>query len=308
MRSSDRQKKLSRIPPWPSREGFVFLIATLFCSALGQAADLRLTVEQTDPLILSWKTVPVTRPGSISIIPDTQLEISADLIHWQPLGQTKAGGLRPKPVTVNRTIEPSAGPRYFRVRSQVILPKANLAGRNLVAADLRGANLRGANLANADLALAKFDGADLTGATLTGANLAEAVLGSVNFTDADLTGATIAPWHHFPETIFHNTTLPDGTVKTDSPARRLLIQLYVDGAPEVALAGRDFSGWDLRGVELQNRNLAKCNFTGADLRNIKLAGANLTQANLRNAIGFIPGDHEGIILQKATLPNGTIGD
>jgi uncharacterized protein YjbI with pentapeptide repeats len=84
--------------------------------------------------------------------------------------------------------------------------------------------------------------------------------------------------------------------------------LYVDGAPEVALAGRDFSGWDLRGVELQNRNLAKCNFTGADLRNIKLAGANLTQANLRNAIGFIPADHEGIILQKATLPNGTIGD
>ena len=130
----------------------------------------------------------------------------------------------------------------------------------------------------------------------------------LNFTDADLTGATIAPWHHFPETIFHNTTLPDGTVKTDSPNRRLLIQLYVDGAPEVALAGRDFSGWDLRGVELQNRNLAKCNFTGADLRNIKLAGANLTQANLRNAIGFIPADHEGIILQKATLPNGTIGD
>jgi uncharacterized protein YjbI with pentapeptide repeats len=183
-----------------------------------------------------------------------------------------------------------------------------LANHNLVAADLRGANLRGANLANADLALAKLDGADLTGVNLTGANLSEAVLGNVNFTDADLTGATIAPWHHFPETVYHNTTLPDGTVKTDSPERRLLIRLYVDSAPEVDLAERDFSGWDLRGVELQNRNLAKCNFTGADLRNIKLAGANLTQANLRGATGFDPAEHEGVILHRTTLPDGTISD
>ena len=307
MRSSDWQKKLSRIPPWPSREGFVFLAATLLGAALGQAADLRLTIEQTDPLKLSWKTAP-TAHGSVYITRVTQLEASTDLVHWQPLGQVQPGGLRPKPVKVIRTIEPTAGFRYYRVRSHVFLPNAILANHNLVAADLRGANLRGANLANADLALAKLHGADFTGANLTGANLSEAVLGNVDFTDADLTGATIAPWHHFPETVYRNTTLPDGTVKTDSPERRLLIQLYVDGAPEVKLAGRDFSGWDLRGVELQNRNLAKCNFTGADLRNTKLAGANLTQANLRDATGFDPADHEGILLHQTTLPDGTISD
>ena len=45
MRSSDRQKKLSRIPPWLSREGFVFPVAPLLTTAcllgaaLGQAAD-----------------------------------------------------------------------------------------------------------------------------------------------------------------------------------------------------------------------------------------------------------------------------
>jgi uncharacterized protein YjbI with pentapeptide repeats len=257
---------------------------------------------------LSWETASVTQPGSISIIPETQLEASTDLIHWQPLGQAQPGGLGALPLTVSRTIGTATGPRYFRIRSQVILPKADLANHNLVAADLRGANLRGASLANADLALAKLDGANLTGANLTGANLSEAVLGNVDFTDADLTGATIAPWHHFPETVYHNTTLPDGTVKTDSPERRLLIQLYVDSAPKVDLVGRDFSGWDLRGGELQNRNLAKCNFTGADLRNIKLAGANLTQANLRDATGFEPTEHEGIILHQATLPDGTISD
>ena len=320
MRSSDRQKKHLRIPPWPSREGFVFPVAPLLLAtawllgaALGQAADIRLTVEGTVPLELSWEAGSITQPGSISIIPDTQLETSTDLIHWQALGQAQTGGLHLNPVNARRSINASAGPRYFRVRSQVILPKTSLARSNLVGADLRGADLRGANLANADLALAKLDGANLTDANLTGANLAEAVLGNVNLTGAKLNGAMIAPWHHFPGTIYHGTTLPDGTVKTDSPDRRLLIQLYIDGAPKVALAGRDFSGWDLRGVEWQNRNLAGCNFTGADLRNVKLdhatlAGANLTLANLQGATGFEPADHEGLILHKTTLPDGTTSD
>ncbi|MDB4341754.1 hypothetical protein OAA59_00915, partial [bacterium] len=114
MRSSDRQKKLSRIPPWPSREGFVFLMVTLFSAALVQAADLRLTVERTHPLEFSWETASVTQPGSISIIPETQLEASTDLIHWQPLGQAQPGGLGALPLTVSRTIGTATGPRYFR--------------------------------------------------------------------------------------------------------------------------------------------------------------------------------------------------
>jgi len=313
MRSSDLQTTHLRIPPGPSREGFVFATALLLGSALGQAADIRLTIGGTAPLTLSWTTGSVTRPGSVSIIPDTQLETSTDLIHWQELGQAQVGGLSLDPLSAKHTISASNGPRYFRVRSQVNLPKAGLARRNLVAADLRGADLRGADLASADLALARLDGANLTDANLTGANLAEAVLGNVDFTDADLTGATIAPWHHYPEVVYHNTTLTDGSVKTDSPERQLLIQLYVDAAPNVSLAGRNFSGWDLRGVEWQNRNLAKCNFTVADLRNTKLdgailAGANLTRANLRGATGFSPADHEGVILLKTTLPDGTTSD
>ena len=288
-------------------------MAMLLGIAHGQTADIRLTVEGAVPLELSWKAGSITQPNSVRIIPETQLETSTDLIHWQILGQARTGGLDLDPVDAKRTVNVSTGPQYFRVRSQVILPKASLAKSNLVAADLRGADLRGANLANADLALAKLDGANLTGANLTGANLAEAVLGNVNLTDANLTGATIAPWHHFPETIYNSTTLPDGTVKTDSPERRLLIQLYIDGAPEVTLTGRNFSGWDLRGVEWQNRNLARCNFTGADLRNVKLdhatlAGANLTLANLQGATGFELADHEGLILHKTTLPDGTTSD
>lgn len=291
----------------------MFLATTLLSAALGQAADIRLTVVQAEPLKLSWHTAPVTRPDSVQIIPDTQLEISTDLTHWQPLGQAQTGGLRTMPETVNHTIQSAAKARYFRVRSQVTLPKASLANHSLIAADLRGADLREANLAHADLALANLDGANLAGANLTGANLAEAILGKADFTDADLTGATIAPWHHYPEVVYHNTTLPDGTVKTDSPERRLLVQLYVDSAPEVILAGRDFSGWDLRGVELQKRDLTNCSFTGTDLRNTKLDGAsldgaNLTRANLLGATGFTPAEHDNVVLHQTTLPDGTISD
>ncbi len=88
---------------------------------------------------------------------------------------------------------------------------------------------------------------------------------------------------------------------------------WKDSAPEVNLAGRDFSGWVLRGVELQKRDLTICNFTGADLRNTKLdasnlAEANLTRANLRGATGFSKDEHEGVLLDQTTLPDGTISD
>ena len=104
-------------------------MVTLFSAALGQAADLRLTVERTDPLELSWETAP-TAHGSVYITRVTQLEASTDLIHWHPLGQAQPGGLRPKPVKVIRTIEPTAGFRYYRVRSHVFLPNSILANHN----------------------------------------------------------------------------------------------------------------------------------------------------------------------------------
>ena len=191
MKWSDRRIHFSSIPPWPSRGGFLFAVtaALLLGQALGQAQDLRLTVKPGSPLKFTWRPSSVTLAESPQIIPDTQLETSADLKNWQPLGQAHSGGLDTDPATITQAIPPTDGIRYFRVRAQVNLPKANLAKRNLVGADLRGANLAGANLTNADLAMANLNGANLLGADLTGANLAETTLGNVDFTDADLTGA-----------------------------------------------------------------------------------------------------------------------
>jgi uncharacterized protein YjbI with pentapeptide repeats len=307
--------QLSNIPPWTSREGFHFAAATVLMlgQAIGQANDLRLAVTPGSPLELTWRTVSATLANSPPILPDTQLEVSSDLKKWQPLGQVQQGGLNTEPATVTRSVPPSNGIRYFRVRAKVSLPKADLAKANLVGSDLRGANLAQTNLTQADLANANLDGADLTGAILTGANLAEATLGNVNLTNANLTGATIGPWFNFPESVYHNTTMPDGSVRTHDESLTLLIQLYVDGAPKEKLSGRDFSGWDLRGVELQGRNLTGSNFTGSDLRNVKLdqaqlSNADLTKANLQGVTGFNPTDHSGIIINQTILPDGTLND
>ncbi len=315
MKWFNRRIHFSSIPPWPSREGFLiaFTAALLLGQALGQAQDLRLTVKPGSPLEFTWRPSSVTLAESPQIIPDTQLETSTDLKNWQPLGQAYAGGIDSDPKTITKAIPPTDGIRYFRVRAQVNLPKATLAKHNLVGADLRGANLAGANLTNADLAMANLNGANLLGADLTGANLAETTLGNVDFTDADLTGASIGPWFNFPETVYHNTTMLDASIRTHNTGLTLLIQLYVDGASGIDLSGKDFSGWDLRGVELEGRNLAGSNFTGSDLRNVKLnrarlANANLSKANLRGATGFDPDDHDGIILDKTTLPDGTLSD
>ena len=146
-------------------------MAMLLGIAHGQTADIRLSVEGTVPLELSWRAGSITKPNSIRIIPETQLETSTDLIHWQILGQAQTGGLDLNPVDAKRTVNASAGPRYFRVRSQVILPKASLAKSNLVATDLRGADLRGANLNKANLRGANLSDADLIGAILSEATL-----------------------------------------------------------------------------------------------------------------------------------------
>ncbi len=278
-----------------------------------QGNELQLTINVGEKLNLMWQASSVTLNQSPNIIPNTQLEISENLKIWKPISKLHSGGLRAKSKTIAITISKPNGIRYFRVNSQINLKNVNLQKNNLVGANLTGANLTGANLTQVDLAMANLDGANLTGANLTGANLAEATLGNVDLTSANLTGAIITPWFTFPETNYRNTIMPDGSIKTHDTGKRLLIQLYVDGAPKTNLSGKDFSEWDLRGIELQKRDLTRCNFTKADLRNVKLdqanlANANLTLANLRGASGFDPNEHKGIIIRKTVLPDGSLSN
>ncbi|MGE3308436.1 MAG: MBG domain-containing protein [Limisphaerales bacterium] len=110
-----------------------------------------------------------------------------------------------------------------------ILNNANLAGANLVGANLVGADLIDAVLIYADLTYANLSAADLNlanlrGATLNGAalvhadlstnNLSFAVLTGANLSDATLLGADLTS-AILTNAIFHNTRMPDGTLRTD---------------------------------------------------------------------------------------------
>ena len=293
--------------------GFIVTLAWIIGVMPTQANELQLSINVDEKLNLMWNASSVTLNQSPNIIPNTQLEVSENLKNWKPISKLYAGGLRAESKTITITISKTNAIRYFRVKSQINLKNVNLQKKNLVGADLRGANLINANLTQTDLAMTNLDGANLTGANLTGANLSEATLGNVDLTSANLTGAIITPWFTFPETIYVNTIMPDGSIKTHDTEKKLLIQLYVDGAPQINLSGKDFSEWDLRGVELQGRDLTGCNFTQANLQNVKLdeanlANANLSLANLRGSTGFNPNEHKGIIIKKTVLPDGSLSN
>lgn len=198
-------------------------------------------------------------------------------------------------IDVNLSGANLSGARLRRNR----LINANLRGANLnnvalnvsflIRADLSGTRLRGAGLGGAD-----FTEANLTGADLTGADLGGAILAGANLTGANLTDINITE-----RTIFCQTTMPDGRVKTDPskvPSAAELLERY--GAGE-----RDFSGLVLYRVDLN----------GADLRNVKmqdtrfsyvsLRGANLENSRLGMAIGC---DFRGANLEGADVSHAEL--
>ena len=94
----------------------------------------------------------------------------------------------------------------------------NLSNANLSSANLFDAIMEFANLTNACLEGAKLDCALLEGANLKGANLRGAILGATNLAGADLTDADLtgASWgFNAKDTIFNNTILPDGTIRSE---------------------------------------------------------------------------------------------
>lgn len=114
---------------------------------------------------------------------------------------------------------------------------ANLSGANLEWADLDGGemigtNFSGANLKNAYLNVAELQGANFSGAALSGvsmytsllqdalligANLTNADLEAAVFDGADLTNANLTDAKKFGygNAIYRNTTMPDGSIRSD---------------------------------------------------------------------------------------------
>lgn len=170
-------------------------------AAINRAVEVDVTRHPT-AIEVRW-TPRSALPGSYRLYPEYQLEVSTNLVDWQPMGAPvpqKLGGLA-TPITQAIT-NTTAERLYVRVVDRLVLGKNGffqfLGSEPEV--DLRGADLRGANLDDVLLAGGfLLDGADLSNATLQraavgyaslrGANLTGAVVIAANFYGTDLTGA-----------------------------------------------------------------------------------------------------------------------
>src|SRR2546423_836830 len=74
------------------------------------------------------------------------------------------------------------------------------------------------------------------------------------------------------------------------------------------LAGRDFSGLNLRGIKMDRALLSGADFTGAHLQSAKLVGADLSDANLEGVEGLTKGQLDRVHCNSGTnLPAGLRG-
>ena len=81
---------------------------------------------------------------------------------------------------------------------------------------LNGANLQRVDLSGATLTFGSLDDADLTDARLIGADLEGTDMRNVNFTRSNLTGAKTSDNPYFIGSIFNNTIMPNGDIRTDN--------------------------------------------------------------------------------------------
>ncbi len=111
--------------------------------------------------------------------------------------------------------------------SGAILEWADLEGVEMIGTNLSGANLKNACLSPASFEGANFSAADLTNVTLYASNLENALLIGANLTNADLEAAvfdgadftnanlTDAKKFGYGNAIYRNTTMPDGSIRSD---------------------------------------------------------------------------------------------
>lgn len=101
----------------------------------------------------------------------------------------------------------------------LILDGANLSGASLRQAPVGYASLRGVNFTGADVTGANFYGTDLTGSNFTRVVARDAMFGAANMVSLNLDHADLRGAHAFDDTTpglrFHNTIMPDGTVRSD---------------------------------------------------------------------------------------------
>lgn len=191
----------TRTPMTPSFRSFrtfvtsALTLISLILSTSAAVVDRTVEINVTrypDHLEITW-TPKSALPGEHRLYPQYQVEVSANLVDWSPVGPSEPQRLGGNPVPITREVRHDAPGQLFvrlvdrlEIRGNVFL---QLLGENLTL-DLRGADLRGANLDGTLMAGGMIlDGANLKGATLRETPVGYASLRGVDFTEADVSGA-----------------------------------------------------------------------------------------------------------------------
>ncbi|MEH2166023.1 MAG: pentapeptide repeat-containing protein [Nostoc sp.] len=95
---------------------------------------------------------------------------------------------------------------------------ANLKGARLGEAALKGANLEGADLSGVVCGQTGFFDTNLSHANLRGAILTETSFDDANLSYADFRGTQNFSINRCKGAIFHETIMPDGSIRSESTA------------------------------------------------------------------------------------------
>ena len=280
------------------------------------SADLRnvtLKITRTNPSTaeISWQSKSAVPSPGLQLVPDYQLETSANLSNWTAVGSQLVGTTNAQTLRAFDSINEPAG--FYRVKSIIRRPfgkfnQANLSRGELAEADFFGAEFFAANLSNANLDRANLRGtdlrfADLTDATANGADLfatdlllatmAFAVIERADLSFANLEGADLFAGSLLGSDLrsailtgadlrfltLHQTVIDSRTLLD---ARWMRVWQLVNGmATNTAFTNVDLSFADLRGAGLRSMNFSGSDFNSSILNGADLRGANFTNANLR---------------------------
>lgn len=161
-------------------------------AAINRSVQLQV-VGQPGGIEVTW-TPRSALPGDYRLFPEYQLEVSTNLVDWQPIGPREPQRLGGSATPITRFIAHTTEDRlYVRVVDRLELRRdwffqlINTAPT----VDLRGADLRGANLDDVRLAGGLlFDGADLSNASLRRGAIGYASFRGAIFAGANATGAS----------------------------------------------------------------------------------------------------------------------
>ena len=298
----------------------------LDCQAGAQRVfTLNLAPTNQNAVAVIWKAQSATPIGDLFIVPQFQVQRSADLQTWMPISGMITGAVSQK---LSFT-DPQGGLGFYRVSStinqeyaqleNVILDNGQLQfadffGAQLYKASLQNATLTNASFAGANAQEADFAGADLSGADLFGVEALGAVFDSgslagvdagfgdfeaaslfnVDFTGANLSSALLTG-ADLDFATFNHTIIDTNTVMDPKPMR--IWRLVNLGATNAVLTNLDLSNARLENVSFNGARLNNTTLNQSFLSNDDLRGANMTGASTN--LDFV--DLHGALMDSTTV-------